>query len=105
MVRYKQASICVRESPSNEILANRISAGEAKPVETGSNLASSITSDDAVFVDAREVDGLRVLSPVQLYLDLYAQHGRGEEAANELLRRVLEPNFNETAFAMAKDDL
>lgn len=105
MVRHKQASICVRESPSSDILASMISAVSAKPVETGSNLAISITSDEAVFFDAREVDGLRVLSPVQLYLDLHAQRGRGEEAGNELLRRVLEREFNVAALAVAKDDV
>lgn len=105
MVRHKQASICVRESPSTDILASIISAVKAKPVETGSNLVISLTSDDAVFFDAREVQGLRVLSPVQLYLDLHAQRGRGEEAAAELLRRVLGPEFKPAGLALAKDDV
>ena len=47
--------------------------------------------DAAVFTDAREVDGVRVISPLQLYLDLRALAGRGEDAAQEILEKQLHP--------------
>jgi hypothetical protein len=93
MVRYKQASLCLGESASRDVLAELMTALDAKPVETGSNLVILTTSDDSIFFDAREAEGVRVLSPVQLYLDLVTQRGRGKEAADELFRRVLQPSF------------
>ena len=93
MVRYKQASVYLRERASRNVVTELLGALEAKPVESGSNLTVWAIADSSVFVDAREVEGTRVLSPVQLYLDLSAERGRGKEAADELLRRLLEPSF------------
>jgi len=93
MVRYRQACVCVRLSASRDVLAELAAALDARPAETGSNVALLATDDEAVFMGARAVDGVRVLAPVQLYLDLMAQPGRGQEAAAELRRRALEPAF------------
>lgn len=93
MVRYKQASLCIYETATREMLRRLIKALDAKRVETGSNLVVVCTSDESVFFDRREIDGLQVLSPVQLYLELANRRGRGREAADELLARVLEPRF------------
>jgi len=95
MVRYKQACVCVRESASHDIFADLMKALDAKPVESGSNLTVLVSFDESVFFDSREAEGIHVLSPVQLYLDLATQRGRGREAADELLRRVLEPSFEQ----------
>ncbi|MBI1830510.1 MAG: hypothetical protein HYR84_03555 [Planctomycetes bacterium] len=95
MVRYKQASVCLRESSSRDILSDLMRDLDAKPVETGSNLVVSITSDESIFFDARKVESLTVLSPVQLYLAFHAQRGRGREAADELMQRVLAPGFEQ----------
>jgi hypothetical protein len=48
-----------------------------------------ITDDPAVFSDAREVDGVKVVSPLQLYLDLKVLAGRGDDAAQEILEKEL----------------
>ncbi len=95
MVRYKQACVYVRESASRDILADLMKALDAKPAETGSNLAILVSSDESVFFDSREAESICVLSPVQLFLDLATQRGRGKEAADELLRRVLDPSFEQ----------
>jgi hypothetical protein len=100
MVRYKQASLCLGESASRDVLAELMKALDAKPVETGSNLVILTTSDESVFFDAREAEGVRVLSPVQLYLDLATQRGRGKEAADELFRRVLQQLVDEAVGIM-----
>lgn len=97
MVRHKQASVCLRESTSRDLLAGLMKSLDAKPVETGSNLAILVTADESVFMDVRSVENVRVLSPVQLFLDLAPLRGRGREAADEVLRRVLEPSFERQA--------
>jgi hypothetical protein len=89
----KRAGVYVRETASRNVVTELLGALGAKPVESGSNLVVWATADSSVFLDAREVEGARVLSPVRLYLDLSAERGCGKEAADELLRRVLEPTF------------
>jgi hypothetical protein len=37
------------------------------------------------------VDDIRIVSPLQIYLDLKGYKGRGEEAAEVLLRDVIKP--------------
>ncbi len=54
---------------------------DAKEVETGANCILWITDDPAVFTDSKEIDGVKVVSPLQLYLDLMALSGRGKVAA------------------------
>ena len=104
MVRYKQTSVCLRESSSRDILSDLMRALDAKPVETGSNLVVSITSDESIFFDARKVESLMVLTPVQLYLELHAQRGRGKEAADELMQRVLAPGFEQATQQVGAKD-
>jgi hypothetical protein len=45
--------------------------------------------DEGVAHFSRSVRGLEVVSPVQLYVDLYKQPGRGREAAEEVRRQLL----------------
>jgi len=60
-----------------------------KPVSSGANVVLLTPRDDGVFYGSAQVDGVRVVSSVQLYLDLRAIGGRGEEAAQFLLEEVL----------------
>ncbi|OGQ88056.1 MAG: hypothetical protein A2289_20490 [Deltaproteobacteria bacterium RIFOXYA12_FULL_58_15] len=66
---------------------------ELKPVTSGANVSLLAPFDAGVFAGARTIDGIRVVSPVQLYLDLKSFHGRGEEAARALLEQVMEPSW------------
>jgi hypothetical protein len=66
---------------------------DAREVDTGVNCTLWLTDDPAVFTDAREFDGVSIVSPLQLYLDLKALTGRGEDAAQEILERELQPQF------------
>jgi hypothetical protein len=62
-----------------------------KKVTSGANVMLLKPYDDGVFYGLRLVAGLPIVSPVQAYLDLKGYRGRGEEAADELLEKVLRP--------------
>jgi hypothetical protein len=66
---------------------------ELKPVTSGANVSLLAPFDAGVFAGARVFDGVRVVSPVQLYLDLRGFRGRGEEAAQALLEEVMAPSW------------
>ncbi len=92
MVRYDKSVVFIdRKVESETNLKSLLSSIEAKKVDTGANCIFWITDDPAVFIDAREFDGVTVVSPLQLYLDLKGLAGRGEEAAQEILERELQP--------------
>ena len=90
MVRYDKsvAYIDGRLETGNRLksLLEHIDASE---VDTGANCTLWITNDQAVFTDAKEFDGVKVVSPLQLYLDLMALPGRGKDAAQEVFEREL----------------
>jgi hypothetical protein len=87
-VRYNRASIFVR-SKQDAVAVNT----NLKPVDSGGNVILLEPYDDGVFEGARDLYGMRAVSPVQLYLDLRSMPGRGEEAAEEILVRELRPSW------------
>ncbi len=70
---------------------------EAKQVDSGENVVVLIPVDDGVFYSLDEVpiseNRLHCTNPVQTYVDLYPVGGRGEEAAEALLKQRLEPEW------------
>lgn len=64
---------------------------DLKPVDSGANVTLLTPYDQGVFYGLQNVDGLVIVSPVQLYLDLHSYKGRGEEAAQFLFDKILEP--------------
>jgi len=60
-----------------------------KEVSTGSNISFLEPYDEGVFYYLQEVNGVKVVSDIQLYLDLQSYMKRGEEAAKFLLERRL----------------
>ena len=66
---------------------------EWKLVPTGANFVLLRPVDEGVLSNAQEVGGDRVVSNVQLYLDLVRERGRGEEAAAFLLDQRLRPQW------------
>ncbi|UCF00742.1 MAG: hypothetical protein JSV14_10015 [Deltaproteobacteria bacterium] len=64
-----------------------------KRVTTGANVSLLIPYDEGVYYGAKVFEGVRVVSPIQLYLDLKGYRGRGEEAAEALLERVILPSW------------
>jgi len=86
-VRYRRAYAFV-DSP--ERLAPSL---DIKTVDSGANLILLTPYDDGVFYDSRDYQDIRVVSPVQAYLDVRASRERGEEAAEALLDQTLRPSW------------
>ena len=82
--RYLRSSAYVMTDPGKT--AERLGW---KVVPTGANVVLLRPFDEGVLYGAQEVDGDRVVSNVQLYLDLASQRARGEEAATFLLEQRL----------------
>lgn len=86
--RYLRSTAYVLTDPRT--LAERL---QWKIVPSGANVLLLRPFDDGVLYGSREVTGDRVVSNVQLYLDLANQGGRGEEASTFLLEQRLRPTW------------
>jgi len=64
-----------------------------KEVPSGANVTILEPYDDGVFYGTRAFDDVQAVSPTQAYLDLFSNKGRGEEAAEALLREVIRPQW------------
>lgn len=58
------------------------------PVEENGNVKFAIAKSKGVFYGAKEVNGVKVVSDVQLYVDLLNYPARGEEAAGEVYKII-----------------
>jgi hypothetical protein len=89
-VRYDKSVVYIdRKVESGTNLKSLRGHMDAREVDTGANCTLWITDDPAVFTAAREVGGVMVVSPLQLYLDLKVLAGRGGDAAQEILEKEL----------------
>jgi hypothetical protein len=66
-----------------------------KPVESGANISLVSPYDAGVFWNAQEVNGIKIATPIQVYLDLVNNRGRGEEAATFLYKEVIEATWQQ----------
>ncbi len=66
-----------------------VRALDLRPVETGGGVHFFTPSDEGVFYGVQTIEGLPVVSNVQLYLDLLHYPARGREQAEELRRQKL----------------
>ena len=87
-VRYQRVYAYVSENISQ--LAQEL---ELKPVESGANVTLITPYDEGVYIGSTDKRGVKVTSPIQSYLDLSQLRGRGEEAAETLLREAIEPKW------------
>ena len=62
---------------------------KADPVSSEGNLLIRVVEQENEFIGSRLVKGIYVVSDLQLYLDLWAMGGRGQEAAEELRKERL----------------
>ncbi len=60
-----------------------------KEVESGSNVTIYCLDNDSFIKDAKEIDGYKVVSPVQIYLDAMQLKGRGEELAEAVYNKEI----------------
>ena len=83
-VRYQRVMAYV--SRDVESIAKLLSL---KEVDSGANVALFTSYDEGVLYGTRQIDGICIASPVQVYLDLLGVKGRGEEAAKAILVEVI----------------
>jgi hypothetical protein len=83
-VRYNRAMAYIAET--NEDMITDLALSE---VSSGANVSLLTPYDDEVYYGSQDVNGSRIVSPVQLYLDVIGFRGRGEEAAQALLDQVI----------------
>lgn len=84
-VRYQQAMSFV-DADDMERIASRLNL---KPADRGANVSLWKPYDEYVFYAGQEINGIRIVSPEQLYLDLNRHPARGREAAEAILEEVL----------------
>ena len=82
---FRLATIYLAEMPSTALLADLGFREESR----GANTWLVIPNDEGVFDAASEVEGVRCVHPVQVYLDLKNHPERAREAAAELRSRLL----------------
>ena len=87
-VRYQRVTAYVQGDI--EGLAQRLGLSR---VSSGANVGLWMPYDEGVFYATQDYDGARVVSPIQLYLDLRGSRGRGEEAADFLWEQVIKPQW------------
>ena len=63
-----------------------------KQVTSGANISLLIPYDEGVFFDSLDVEGTQLVTPVQIYLDLQAYRGRGQEVA-QAIRKVIDQSW------------
>ena len=85
MVRYQRIMAYISGDPTPVVTALSL-----MEVPSGANVTPLSPYDDGVFYGATEEGGARMVSPVQVYLDLIGYRGRGEEAAVFVLEQVIE---------------
>jgi len=73
-------------STISEVLLER---ARLKEVPSGATVSLMLPYDEGVYYMARDVNSLKVVCPVQLYLDLKGYKGRGEEAAEAVWKQEL----------------
>jgi hypothetical protein len=88
-VRYNRAMAYVSNMPEDVV-----SMLNLKEVESGANVMLLGPYDEGVFYGTQVIDDIRIVSPLQIYLDLKNYKGRGEEAAEVLLRDVIKPKWS-----------
>jgi hypothetical protein len=89
---YKEVHLYLNDQQSIGFFKNALDLKEA---DQGANLVLMRPYyKHSVFYDCREVDGLRVVSDIQLYLDLYGYPVRGREQAEHLFDKRLKQLFS-----------
>jgi len=83
-VRYNSVTLY-----ADEKLLGLIDEIGLKKVDFGANVRVVLPYDEGVYYGLKTVDEAKVVSPIQLYLDLIKIPGRGEEAAKALMENVI----------------
>ena len=74
-------------------IENLAKALQMKKVETGANVTLLQPYDEGVFYGLQNINGINVVSDIQLYLDLKSYKGRGEEAAQAIFEERIKTKW------------
>jgi len=66
---------------------------QLKKVGSGANVTLLQPYDEGVLYGLQDIDGINVVSDIQLYLDLKSYKGRGEEAAQAIFEQRIRPTW------------
>jgi len=89
---YKEAHMYVSNNEGVEFLKKEL---HLKDADQGANIVLMMPYyRHSVFYDSREIEDLRVVSDIQLYLDLYGYPVRGREQAEHLYDKQLKKLFS-----------
>lgn len=77
----------------NGDIENIAAALQFKRVESGANVTLLQPYDEGVLYGLQSIDGINVVSDIQLYLDLKGYKGRGEEAAQAIFEKRIKPKW------------
>jgi hypothetical protein len=84
-VRPTNIHIYVKGEDDARKLADTLSL---MPVESNGNVKFAISKSNGVFYGLRAINGINVVSNIQLYIDLLNYPARGEEAAGEVYKKI-----------------
>jgi len=84
-VRPNNVHVYVRSEEVAKKWANLLNL---MPVEENGNVRFAIAETGDPFYGARKIDGVNVVSDIQLYVDLLNYPARGEEAASMILKKI-----------------
>lgn len=87
-VRYQRVWAYLEETEKD--VAGKLNL---KEVSSGANVSLITPYDAGIFYGSQDIAGVRIASPIQIYLDLKANRGRGEEAADMLLEQVIKKRW------------
>lgn len=74
-------------------IENIVKALQLKKVETGANVTLLQPYDEGVFYGLQNINGISVVSDIQLYIDLKSFKGRGEEAAQAIFEQRIKTKW------------
>ena len=83
--RYRLSTVYLEDMPPSELL----DALGFRETPRGSNTWLVTPQDEGVFVGASNLDGIRCVHPIQVYLDLKSHPERAAEAADEIRDRLI----------------
>ncbi len=87
-VRYHRVNLYIEDR-----LDEFVKKMNLKSVTSGENVIVTVPVDDGVFYDMRLAGQIQVISPIQLFLDLNVLGDRGKEAADEIFKKVIKPQW------------
>lgn len=88
-LRYKRVFLYLKPENINDVSSNF----QWKSVETGPNITVLEPYDEGVFYGIQDIQNKKVVSDIQLYLDLRSYKERGEEAAEQIYEKRIKTKW------------